>query len=230
MLTLWRHAHIAAGAVALATFWIPLVSRKGGPLHRRVGLVYAWSMLIVVVAALGAVASRLSADADPAVRSRSIFLAFIALLAFASGWDGLRALRTKKRTGPSSNPLDLGPSLALAIAGPAMILLARPLNGGLLWFVFGVLETVLGVRHLATWRSTPTDKLHWWYQHLAGMIAACIATVTAFLVVNAHRLGLDTLGLTVWIAPGVIGGVGIGVWTAYYRRKFTRPADGAAEG
>ena len=29
--------HIAAGVVALLVFWVPLVTKKGGTVHRRVG-------------------------------------------------------------------------------------------------------------------------------------------------------------------------------------------------
>ena len=101
MLNAWRMAHIAAGSVALATFWIPLVTFKGGRIHRGAGLVYAWSMLVVVVAAVGAAGWRLLYDMDAAARSRSVFLSFIALLTFAAGWNGLRALRTKRRAGPA---------------------------------------------------------------------------------------------------------------------------------
>ena len=34
-----RGIHIAAGVTALATFWLPMVTKKGGRLHRRVGWV-----------------------------------------------------------------------------------------------------------------------------------------------------------------------------------------------
>jgi hypothetical protein len=47
MLNAWRMAHIVAGTVALATFWIPLVTFKGGRPHRTASLVYAWSMLVL---------------------------------------------------------------------------------------------------------------------------------------------------------------------------------------
>jgi hypothetical protein len=218
-------AHIAAGSVALATFWIPLVTFKGGRLHRAAGLVYAWSMLVVVVAAIAVAASRWLSDMNPEARSRSVFLSFIALLTFAAGWNGLRALRTKRRTGPSANPLDLLPSASLALGGAAMAIWGVANGFRPLPMIFGVLGAVLGGQQLAEWRRTPTDPHHWVYQHLRGMIIACIATVTAFLVVNAPRLGLAMFGLTVWVLPGIVGGIGIGVLRAYYGRRFARPGE-----
>jgi hypothetical protein len=227
VLQTWRLIHIAAGVVALAIFWIPLVARKGGRLHRRAGLVYAWAMLVVVVAAFGTVGWRLEYEDLPSVRVRSVFLAYVGLLAFASGWFGLRALRTKKRTGPSWNPIDIGPSVALALGGLALIGWWLRTDVSVLVIVFGVLGLWLGVQHLRTWLTAPNDAHHWWYQHMSGMIAACIGTVTAFLVVNSSRLVPDSFNLVLWIAPGVVGGVGISVWTAYYRKKFARPERGA---
>ena len=47
-----RSIHIVAGAVALATFWIPWVVKKGARVHRRVGWVYALAMAIVSATAL----------------------------------------------------------------------------------------------------------------------------------------------------------------------------------
>jgi hypothetical protein len=223
MITEWRWMHIAAGVVALAVFWIPLVARKGGWLHRRAGLVYAWSMLIVVLAALVASGWRLLYDLNPTARPRAIFLSFIALLTFAAGWNGLRALRTKRRAGPSWNPIDVGPSYALALGGLALI--AWGLSGGFgpLAIAFGALGTTLGVQQIGVWSRSPIDPRHWWYQHMRGMIIACIGTVTAFLVVNARSLGLGTFNFAVWTLPGVLGGVGIALWTRYYRRKFGTP-------
>jgi hypothetical protein len=223
MFTEWRWVHIAAGSVALAVFWIPLVAPKGGWLHRRAGLVYAWSMLIAVLAALGVSGWRLLYDLHPAARQRAIFLSFIALLTFAAGWNGLRALRTKKRTAPSWNPIDVGPSYALALGGLALI--AWGLSGGFgaLAIAFGALGAALGVQQIATWSQSPSDPRHWWYQHMRGMIIACIGTVTAFLVVNARVLGLGTFNFAVWTLPGVVGGVGIALWTRHYRRKFGTP-------
>jgi hypothetical protein len=218
-----RWIHIVAGVVALAVFWIPLVARKGGWLHRRAGLVYAWSMLLVVVAAVAASGWRYLYDLHPAARPRAIFLSFIALLTFASGWNGLRALRTKKRMAPSWNPIDVVPSYALALGGVA--LMAWGLNGGFnaLAIAFGALGAALGVQQIAVWSQSPSDPRHWWYQHMRGMIGACIGTVTAFLVVNARLTGLGTFNFAVWTLPGLLGGIGIALWTRHYRRKFGQP-------
>ena len=45
-------AHIAAGSVALLTFWTAAIARKGSPLHVGVGKVYPGALLAVLVSAL----------------------------------------------------------------------------------------------------------------------------------------------------------------------------------
>jgi hypothetical protein len=48
------------------------------------------------------------------------------------------------------------------------------------------------------------------------MMAAYIATVTAFSAVNFHFLP----PVARWLWPSVVGTLGILVWVRYYRKKF----------
>ncbi|MFN9965425.1 MAG: hypothetical protein ACK52N_00995, partial [Lysobacteraceae bacterium] len=41
-------AHIACGVIALATYWMAGLSKKGSPLHRGAGKAYLLSMIGVV--------------------------------------------------------------------------------------------------------------------------------------------------------------------------------------
>jgi hypothetical protein len=68
--------------------------------------------------------------------------------------------------------------------------------------------------------------MHWWFEHMSSMLGACVAATTAFAVVNASNLGLQTFSLIVWLAPSVIGVPTIAIWTRYYRRKFAPTSDG----
>jgi hypothetical protein len=89
-----------------------------------------------------------------------------------------------------------------------------------LFLAFAILGGVLGWRQLRFFRRPPATKMDWWYAHMTNMLVACISTVTAFAVVNASRLGLGDHTLVVWLAPGVLGGIGITVWVRHYRRRF----------
>lgn len=213
-----RTGHIAAGAVALATFCIPLVARKGGPLHRRVGWVYASAMWVAAVTAWGVCAFRLL-DENKANDSGALFLLFVGVLAANAAFVGIRVLRTKKRTDRHRSLLDLAGPMLLLIGSAGLAGLGL-LQHSVLFVAFAALGGFLAVGQLRFWLRPPVTKMDWWYEHMTNMLTACIGTVTAFLVVNVPRLGLKEYALLFWLAPGVLGGVGITVWQRYYRRKF----------
>jgi uncharacterized membrane protein len=218
--------HIAAGAVALAVFWIPLVAAKGGRAHRLAGKIYACAMATSVLGALGVVALRLFVEQNPRRLHFSVFLAFVAVLTFANGWYGVRVLRTKDRRAPHDDPVDLGVAALLFVTGAATCVWGVAI-GFVLAGIFGALGAWLGFGQLRTWRSVPEQPRAWWFQHMGGMCAACIGTVTAFVVVNTRWLGIASLGILPWVTPGVIGILGIVLGKRYYRRKFARAAEGA---
>lgn len=66
-----RAIHILAGATALLIFWLPLVAKKGGPLHRRVGWVYSVCMDVVEVTAWIVCGSRLLFEGPSVATVRS---------------------------------------------------------------------------------------------------------------------------------------------------------------
>src|SRR5580658_10234168 len=90
---LW--VHVLAGAVALSVFWLPLVTKKGGVAHRRVGWVYVVAAGTIALTAFVNCA-RMLTDANPANDRPGIFLAYIGVIAWASAQLGVRALRTKR--------------------------------------------------------------------------------------------------------------------------------------
>ena len=88
-LALW--IHVLAGAVALSVFWLPLVAKKGGAIHRRVGWVYVAAA--ATIALTGFVnCARMLTDANPANDRSGVFLAYVGIIAAASAQIGVRAL------------------------------------------------------------------------------------------------------------------------------------------
>jgi hypothetical protein len=212
--------HVAAGGVALATFWLPWLVRKGGALHRRVGWVYTWAMAVVSVTGLFACALRLT-DAAPANDAGAAFLGAVGLLAGASASAGVRVIRTKGRRQGSRHPWDLGVAAALGVAGAGTLALAAR-HTSVLFGVFGVLSIAVAAGQLRFWLRPPQSRAAYLFEHIGAMGGSCIATVTAFVVVNAERLGMQNHAVVLWIAPGVLGGLGISLWQAHYRRRYAR--------
>lgn len=220
-----RWLHIFSGMTALAALWIPLFTRKGSPLHRRVGWVYVGAMALSAVTGLGISGWRFLEERSP----YALFLMYVGVLSAASASFGVRLLRSRARTGAHRHPFDLGLSallvlLALVTAGHG---LAR---GQPLLYGFAPVGLWVGGSQLYYWLRPPTGRLHWWFEHMGAMLGSGIATLTAFLVVNARHLGMDGFQLALFLGPTVVGITVNLVWERYYRRRFSRPAAGPLQG
>lgn len=214
--------HILGGTLALLSFWLPLVARKGGPLHRRAGWVYVAAMALLAVTGMYISGWR-ALWGVPAQRPFNVFLVFVGLLSASAATMGLRVLRAKGRTGVHRHPFDLGLSALLLLASLSLMLYGLRARVPLL-VGFGPVGVLTGAGQLYYWLRPPTTRLHWWFEHMGSMGGSTIAVVTAFLVINAPRLGLQTFGLGVWLAPALVGIVAFRLWNRYYRRRFAAAA------
>lgn len=215
--------HIAGGTAALLSMFVPLITRKGGTTHRKGGWVFVGGMTIVSITAFILATARVLTDPTPRGQSAGIFLFFVSILTAAGVSAGIRVLRARKRTAPHRSWWDLGMSVVLTIASTLMAAYGLA-TGQVLFSAFSVIGLASGAGQLVYWLRVPTHPMHWWFQHMTLMLGSCIAAVTAFLVVNAGRLGAETFSLVVWLSPAVVGGLTIALWTAYYRRRFAGAA------
>jgi uncharacterized membrane protein len=83
--------HIGAGAITLISGPVPMLTRKGGRVHRRVGMVYAWSMTIAAFSAL-ALALVLGSARFIGLAALTLFLIFV----------GVRAIQFRRHHKPSN--------------------------------------------------------------------------------------------------------------------------------
>ena len=213
--------HIAAGLVALLAFWVPLVAKKGGTLHRRVGWVYVAAAGTVAVTGVASCVNLMMGG--PGRFRAGVFLAYVGFLAGASALLGVRALRTKERTGASRSLLDLAPP-TLLVAGGVGLAAFGVHHHAVLYVLFATLGVALAAGQLRFWLRPPRLKREWFLMHMTGMGTSCITTVTAFAVVNAQRLGMRTFDLPLWAAPIAVLGVGLTLWRRSYARRFARAA------
>ena len=195
--------HMIGGSVALMTGPAPMLSRKGGPLHRRMGFVFAAAMGLVSV----------SAFALALVVPNRLLLTIAVLTAFLIV-SGLRAARFRYGVRPGR----ADEAFALLLACFGMWLLwhsASPVDATGLFF--GVGSLVLAARQ---WLLLRADHSDWLLAHIAGMGGAYTATMTAFLVVNLTFLPKPV----VFIVPTVVG-TAIITWASI--RHAARPARSA---
>lgn len=215
--------HVAGGSVALLTMVVPMVTRKGGRAHRRAGWAFVAGMTVVSLTALVLAGHHALFDTTPGQRLAGAFLFYIAILTGAGVSAGVRVLRFKGRTAPHRHAWDLGVAGLLTASSVALAAFGLAKEHAL-FIAFSTIGLLTGGGQLVYWLRRPAHRMHWWFEHMGAMLGSCVAATTAFLVVNAERWGLGTFSLAAWLAPTIIGAPGIAVWTAYYRRRFTRSA------
>lgn len=212
--------HIATGSIALLVGLIPMFSKKGSKLHNRSGLIYVYCMIAVALSAL------LLCALQPFKMMR-LFLTGIAVFSFYLSMTGWRATKQKK-TGPILGDRILTYVtllVSVGMLGIGVYLLTQEANAffPVLFIFFGLLTGVFASQDARQF-GKPTEKMHWFFQHLTRMGGSYIATVTAVLVVNMGHLlpsnAPDWIGIAGWIAPSIIGGMLIGRTVRYYQQKL----------
>ena len=209
--------HIGAGSIALASMLVPMIAAKGGRTHRRAGWVFVASMSIVSVTALLLSAGRVLFDPRPDAKAFGFFLLVVALLTGAAVSAGVRVLRFKNRTAARLHWWDTGLPVVLGAASLALGIYGLT-RQQIVFVAFGVLGLLNAAGSLRYWLRAPASPMHWWFEHMNGMLTGCIAATTAFLVIGGARMGIWPL--VAWLAPAAIGAPGIALWSYYYRRRF----------
>ena len=208
--------HIIAGTIALVVAPGAMLTFKGGLWHRRWGKIFFWAT--IVIASTGAVMSLLRPN---------LFLLMVAVFSFYLVFSGYRVLQRKKPGQPATS-LDQAVTLAMILAGVAFIAYGvqrlQISSFGIVPIVFGAVALFLAGSDMVQFRHPAADARWWWFSHMRNMLAAYIATVSAFSVVNLTFLPL----IARWLWPTVIGTAGIVLWTRYYRRKFAQQAERTA--
>jgi hypothetical protein len=235
-----RWAHVAAGGLALILFWIPAIAPKGGRLHIRAGWFYVACMSVVVVTAftmsglafaiplsVRRIARPLSpaelSDFLRAQRISATFLAYLAGLTLAAGWQGIWAVETKREPKAMRTPFSLALNVLVFLAGLTVLVLGITYRSGPL-IALSPIGPLLAAGNLRYMLRGPQSRMHWWYEHLSSMIATAIAGYTAFLVFGGARLfpsiARSQLFTIFWVLPALIGVPVIFLTVAYYQRKF----------
>ena len=214
--------HIGGGSVALGSGALAMTLRKTastqgltqqGLTHVRVGRIYFWAM--TAVAASAVVMCFLKPQQ---------FLFYVAIFSYYLTFTGYRSI-ARKRAKIVVARVDWFAAV-IGLAGGATMLVRggmQTIGGesfGFVSVVFGGLCVGFSVLDMVRFSRPPAEKMAWWFNHLQRMLGAYIATFTAFLVVNATMLPQ----LVVWLAPTIVGTLGISAWTVYYKRKF-RPSN-----
>lgn len=210
---LTRMIHILSGGLGLFVAPGAMLTRKGGLWHRRWGKAYFWSMVLVVLTAVLMMFVRFN-----------LFLMLIAVFSFYLAFSGYRVLY-RKTPQQRAGIIDWVAAVLMLTGGASFIgygiyllLIIQIASFGIVAIVFGGLGLATAASDIRSFLRPPADKRAWWFSHMSSMLAAYIATVSAFSVVNFHFLP----PVARWLWPTVVGTIGITIWTRHYREKFRR--------
>jgi len=203
--------HITGGTLGLISGTLNLLFEKGDLKHKIIGKLFFYGML--------------------ATGFSSLLLAFIHpnYFLFMVGVFTLYLVRTGNRyiylkmlgNGGNPSPGDWFITVAMLVFGFLFIGLGsiQLLKGnffGIVFIVFGMIGLLFVKADLNNYRGKSKLKNYWLIAHLQRMCGAYIASLTAFLVVNAQYSPIELPGFIYWLLPSAV----LAPLITYWSRKF----------
>ncbi|MBL7923235.1 MAG: hypothetical protein JNL88_03465 [Bacteroidia bacterium] len=191
-----RWLHILSGSAALLAGPLAMLKQDGGRFHRRSGLVYFWSMLVIFITSMVLSLAR-----------ENWFLFMVGLFSCYLVVTGYRALSLKMlHRGQKAERFDWVllflsslATLGLFTSG-AWFFLKEQNSFGIVPLVFGIVMGSGVRKDYRRFTVPPTEKNHWLIRHITSMMGGYIATVTAFLVQNVSTRP----AFVAWLLPTLV--------------------------
>ncbi len=196
-------AHVGVGTLALISFWIAGLARKGSPLHKRTGKVYLLAMLGILLTAIP-MSAMFFAKNRPGI---GVFLAYLVVITGTTVWLSWRSIRLKREIQVFHNARYRQVAVLNVVAGLAVFGIGLSLESMLL-STFCWVGVLLGIGMLRQARKLPAAPNWWLKEHYGAMLGNGVATHVAFLGIGLNgflaSFGLPWLQLIPWIAPVVV--------------------------
>jgi hypothetical protein len=213
-----KFAHAGIGALALLTFWMSGLTRKGSRVHTVSGKIYLLTMTGILISAAG----MLGGFAERHHPVAAAFLAYLLVITATSVWCSWRAIRDKHDwityTGSVYKALMVLNGLSgLAIAYIGVFVTTQ------MQLVITAFSVIGIANAFSMWRfaqASPENPRWWLKQHFGAMIGNGVATHIAFLSIGLPKLlpmlSGPVLQNLAWLGPltlSVVAGV-------YLNRKY----------
>jgi uncharacterized membrane protein len=195
--------HISAGFSALFAGTLVHLLKKGTLVHRRIGLVFYYAMLLTGLSALWLSFNR-----------ESEFLFCIGVFALYQTLSGRRAVENK-----SLRPMWFDYVLSI-IAFANGVYMVSTMN--IILIVFGAMCGLLALQDAALYfriyKGVELAPNAWLKKHIGMMMGSYIATFTAFLVVNINDF---EPAWVLWLSPTFVFVPVMSVYQKKYLKKGT---------
>jgi hypothetical protein len=207
-------AHIATGAVGILSFWVPVLSLKGGINHRKWGRVFNYMML-----ATGTIAIAISTCTllDPvgthphiedAVMVKGIFgwmMLYLAILTISLAWHGWIVVLNKHNHDANKDWRNLFLQIAVIIAALNCAWQGYAINQPLMMGI-SVIGIASGLTNLFFLYKPTRSSYSYMFEHIKALVGAGISVYTAFFAFGAVRLMPElALNPILWAIPLVTG-------------------------
>ncbi|MFK8015082.1 MAG: hypothetical protein AB8G17_06545 [Gammaproteobacteria bacterium] len=217
--------HIVCGAVALILFWIPVATRKGSPIHKKVGKWFLLGMTAIAVSGIFLAGGSLldpigvrnagqelpMADAfqqAESIRVFSLFLLMLSVLVLLSSRHATLVLKARDNRALLRTPFHVGAQIATLILSIATGIVGFANSEVLLIIFFFVgMSGALGTLHYTFKKEL--KKNEWIVEHIGATIGCGIAAYTAFFAFGGRAMMSHILSgqwqILPWVLPSVIG-------------------------
>lgn len=207
LITYAIYTHAFLGGVGLISGIGSMIVKKGSTPHKKMGKLFSIGMI-------GSASISLPIAWMPG--HENLFLFLIGLFTIYLVLAGNRSLTFKPKIKKKAAVTDLAISFGMLVFSLVMLglgaygLIAAVANS-VLYLVFGGFGLFLTIRDFMFFKRFKDTKNDWLLNHITRMMAALIASITAFIVA-----GLGIGSLVAWILPSVLGTL----YITYWRRKM----------
>lgn len=210
--------HVAAGATGLVSFWVPILARKGGRLHRVWGKIFAYALLAAggLAVAMSVMTIVAPFETHPHLRGgpldattiRALFgwlMLFLGTLTTSMAWFGLGCIWHKRQHDNHRHAGNV--ALQLAVPATALLCAVQGWRSGQMLMVgvaaVGVVSCYVNLSFMLAKAPVPKAYLQ---QHFRALIGAGISVYTAFLAFGAVQLmPSHAFNPVMWSVPSIVG-------------------------
>lgn len=201
--------HAFFGGLGLISGLLSVFVKKGGSFHKKMGLLFSFSM---------AISSLISLYISTLPKHENLFLFLIGIFTIYMVLAGMRALTFKSKLKTKSNMMDWIISGSMLITAVFMIVygaleFSKSNGKSLLYFFFGGISLLFTYKDIQLYIDINNAQKMWLKNHLGRMVGALIASLTAFLVT-----ALTLKHVFFWLLPTLLGLP----YIFYWNKKITK--------
>ncbi len=200
--------HIVAGGLSLLLGLYILLAKKGNAIHKKVGNVYLYAMLINSIVAI-----------PMSYLHPNYFLFLISIFTIYMLLTGIRYLDKKSLTDVKMTDWILTIVMllfAIAFIGFGIFNISKGNSFGVVFIVFGSIGLLFSRQDKLNYKGKSKVKNYFLTTHIQRMTGSYIATTTAFLVVNNQILP----SILAWLLPTILIVPLIVSWTRKYKIDY----------